>query len=667
MSKTLNRPALDLFVDSVFNGPVLNPDTTPPGLLSAVEDGYSMPSELHVSKAWSVWRCFEPGSGREVAIKTPSLDCPLSTDEITSRMRAEFDFLSQLKSPRAVKGRGKKIDGQASYLAIEYAGDDDIAFFAVNRFRNDPSGFCELLLRAVRAVADLHKNGIVHGDLKPQHFVMNDGTPILIDFGLSANLQSPMRELNTPSCLAGTPGYIAPEVASGEATRHDARQDVYSLGVTLGRLVEAWAKNSGMKPRKSVSRIIRRCVQTDPADRYADADELMVDLSHATKPRRASAIATIAASVGVIATAGIGALLASAPSPAPTWTGQDQPDTPAFLDLDWTEGHITEGQARDLFLAEISQLPEEDQAAWEFGLLLHGRESHPSGESPFGDNPALSWRYHHPTRSLAWYSSDGQFYYRANTESPPVASPSSMILGIEFSANGKQAVLIDSDLDVYTADLFPDQPIALGKTPLTNARGAYRSEGLIYAMERITSVIHCWEQEVHTVRRHGYDVALQVHSNPGVVAYIGMNPADQRMVTVRTIRGEVLLPDTPLEKAGGIIECADYCAQQGLLCLGFDDGTAALYDARADRWRRIICPAEGDVSAVLLVPEEDRLFVASLGIHVFRLSDTQRTLTLGGRLVVNELVSRFVWEPTERAIYAESNLGVTRWHAAELD
>lgn len=625
-----------------------------------------MPSELHVSKAWSVWRCFEPNSGREVVIKTPAINCPLSVDEISSRMRAEFDFLSQLKSPRVVEGRGKKINGYASYLAIEYAGDDDIAFIAVNRYHNDRSGFNKLMLRAVRAVADLHKQGVVHGDLKPQHFVMNDDTPILIDFGLSADLQSPMRELNTPSCLAGTPGYIAPEIASGEATRHDARQDVYSLGVTLGRLAEVWSKNSGLKQRKSITRIIRKCTQPDSSDRYADAGELMADLSHATKPRRASMIATIAASVGVIATAGLGAMLATAPNPTPTWTGPDKPDVPAFLDLDWTAGHIAEGDAREQFLATVTELPESMQTAWEVGLIRHGGESYPFGESPFGEIPALSWRYHHASQSLAWYSAGGQFFHQSRNV-PAVASPVPTILGIEFSANGKQAVLIDSGLDVFTAELYPDRPIVLAKTPITNARGAYFVDGEVYAVERISSVIHRWDQSDYTVDEHGYTVALQVHSSPGVVAYIGPDAQDQRVVTVRSLGGEALLPDTPMARQDGIVECAEYCAKSGLLFLGYDDGTVAIYDAAAEHWGLVKCPAEGDVSAVLYVPEEDRLFVASLGIHAFRLSDYKRTITLGGRLVVNELVTRFAWEPSERALYVESNLGVARWHAAELD
>lgn len=667
MPNPVEKQAIDLFVDSVFYEPALGPGETPVGVISAVRDGYSMPSELHTTKAWSVWRCIEPGSGREVVIKTASLHSPLTGDEIAERLRVEFDLLGKLSTHRVVKGRAETIAGASSYLAIEYAGDDDIAFHALMKYCNDPSGFSALLMQAVQAVADLHKNDVVHGDLKPQHFVMNEDTPVLIDFGLSASLQSPIRQLNTQPWLAGTPGYIAPEVEAGQATHHDTRQDVYSLGVTLKNLAESWSTHSGMRVPKPITRVIRNSTQPDPAERYPDAQALMADLTRAMRPRRASRIAACAASLGVLATLGVGTLIATAPSPGPRATGPESKE-PAFLDLDWTAGHVAVGDGRARFLADVNTLPEKDQAAWEVGLVRHGGLSHPFGESPFGETPAISWRYHHASQSLAWYSAKGYFAHRSIADSQATSSPGPAIAGIEFSENGKQIVLIDNQLDVHTAELYPDRPFELLGTPIENARAAFTTlDGHILAIERVSNVLHTWDQVEQHTREHGYASVLLVRSNPRVLAFYGRDTKDRRIVAVESLAGETLLAATPTADAEGVLVCADYSGDPQTLCLGYDDGTVALYDVGTDQWRTFHCPAQSDATAVLLVPEEDRLFVASHGVHVYRLSDGQHTLTLGGTLVVNEYVTQLIWEPATRAVYIESNLGVKRWHAAESE
>ena len=76
-----------------------------------------------------------------------------------------------------------------------------------------------------------HKNGIVHGDIKPGNLLLDSAANAWVtDFGLSRNQSEP---LEASSGLVGTLRYLAPEQLSGHA---DVRTDIYALGVTLFEL-----------------------------------------------------------------------------------------------------------------------------------------------------------------------------------------------------------------------------------------------------------------------------------------------------------------------------------------------------------------------------------------------------------------------------------------------
>jgi len=89
--------------------------------------------------------------------------------------------------------------------------------------------------RLCDVLAFLHGEGIVHRDLKPSNIIVrDDGSPVLVDFGLAARFRT-RESLDTPYSATGTAAYIAPEQASGELV--DARADLYSLGCILYEIV----------------------------------------------------------------------------------------------------------------------------------------------------------------------------------------------------------------------------------------------------------------------------------------------------------------------------------------------------------------------------------------------------------------------------------------------
>jgi serine/threonine-protein kinase len=138
---------------------------------------------------------------------------------------------------------------------------------------------------------------IIYRDLKPSNIMLRpNGDVVLIDFGTArrwagGQLQSVSGAAGTVAL--GTYGYAAPEVLLGDINtdRADPRSDIYSLGVTLYHLVTG--HNPSQPPYEvypirqlnpalsgGLEKIIARCVQTNPEDRYQNCDQLLYDLQH---------------------------------------------------------------------------------------------------------------------------------------------------------------------------------------------------------------------------------------------------------------------------------------------------------------------------------------------------------------------------------------------------
>jgi serine/threonine protein kinase/tetratricopeptide (TPR) repeat protein len=141
-----------------------------------------------------------------------------------------------------------------------------------------------------------HERGLVHLDLKPSNVLLAaDGTPLLLDFHLAREPLVPGREV--PEWFGGTPAYMSPEqraavAALGEGravpARVDDRSDVYSLGLMLYEALgggpptssNGWLRLDHFNPHVSpgLGDIIHKCLERDPARRYASAALLAADL-----------------------------------------------------------------------------------------------------------------------------------------------------------------------------------------------------------------------------------------------------------------------------------------------------------------------------------------------------------------------------------------------------
>jgi serine/threonine protein kinase len=240
----------------------------------------------------TVYRARDRELGRDVALKVIRL--PETSSDIATRMVREARTLAQLEHPGIVPVHdvGTSPDGRTFYAMKLVRGAPLDA--------QPPSSLGDRLRiveRICEAVAFAHAQGVIHRDLKPQNVMVGPfGEVLVMDWGVAKLMADGTAALGAgdpgtgpraPSpttghgIVLGTPGYMAPEQATGDPTLVDARADVYAIGAILrdlcGTSTDAPGPSDGL-PR-ALRAIILKAMAANPAHRYADVTSLARDVT----------------------------------------------------------------------------------------------------------------------------------------------------------------------------------------------------------------------------------------------------------------------------------------------------------------------------------------------------------------------------------------------------
>jgi hypothetical protein len=190
-----------------------------------------------------------------------------------------------------------------------------------------------LFRRVCEAVGRIHKDGILHLDLKPRNIVLrDDATPVVTDFGIAV----PLDRDGTAKPLGHTREFAPPEQCTGD--RVDRRADVHALGKVLQRLDPA--------PSSHIRRVIARATHPDPAQRYPDATALLRELDRPVRLRRLVLRVAAITIASLCVFGGAFVLATSKPSPSTPTPTIDPPEVVLF---DFDHVH-TFGQATDSYV-----------------------------------------------------------------------------------------------------------------------------------------------------------------------------------------------------------------------------------------------------------------------------------------------------------------------------
>jgi serine/threonine protein kinase len=275
---------------------------------------YQIIKKIGAGGMGQVYLALDTKLNRQVAIKV-LLGSFVDNDDRVKRLRREALTAAKINHANIMSihdiGEYKDTSGRIiNFIVMEYIEGESLDDY-LNSHKLSLSELLRIAEKSASALASAHQLDIVHRDIKLDNVMINtDNEPKILDFGLakpveSINLndagdstQTVSQELTVEGKIVGTISYMSPEQARGEAV--DKRSDIFSFGIllykiftgefpfkgsdnvsTLAKILEA--PHAPLRQLKQMlpvelERIINKCLQKKPADRYQDTRDLVLDL-----------------------------------------------------------------------------------------------------------------------------------------------------------------------------------------------------------------------------------------------------------------------------------------------------------------------------------------------------------------------------------------------------
>ena len=253
-----------------------------------------------------VWKARDTTLHRDVAIKTLPEEFAKDADRL-ARFEREATLLASLNHPNIASIHGLETQDGIRFLVLELV-DGSALTAPAGRGSQAVQEALGLALQIAQAVEFAHERGVIHRDLKPANIkVTPEGRVKVLDFGLAKALTAPSDDTSTltlmpteAGVIRGTPAYMSPEQARGEATGPQA--DIWSFGVVLYELLtgtspfrrssaaDTLASVLGPAPDYTVlpsaipalaRLIVRRCLEKDRKRRFQHMGDVRIQLEEA--------------------------------------------------------------------------------------------------------------------------------------------------------------------------------------------------------------------------------------------------------------------------------------------------------------------------------------------------------------------------------------------------
>ncbi|WKZ41064.1 MAG: protein kinase [Anaerolineales bacterium] len=191
---------------------------------------YEIKDELGRGGMATVYRGYDPRFEREVAIKFLPPELVHADPQFKVRFEREAKIIARLEHPAIVPVYDVGEENNQPYFVMRYMGGGSLSErIKANTFSIEEA--VRILEQIAPGLDEAHTKDIVHRDLKPGNILFTDkGMPLISDFGIAKFTQAEGGNV-TGSAIIGTPAYMSPEQASGDAV--DGRTDIYALGVIL--------------------------------------------------------------------------------------------------------------------------------------------------------------------------------------------------------------------------------------------------------------------------------------------------------------------------------------------------------------------------------------------------------------------------------------------------
>jgi eukaryotic-like serine/threonine-protein kinase len=276
---------------------------------------YRILSKIGAGGMGEVYLAQDTKLDRRVALKILPADLA-SNRERMGRFIREAKSAAALNHPNIATVHEIGESEGVNFIAMEFI-DGVTLRDHIHRERTELRKLLRYLQHAAEGLAKAHAAGIVHRDLKPDNIMITrDGHAKILDFGLAKLIEQPpipagdssevatavIPQHSTPGAIMGTVGYMSPEQAQGKTKEIDQRSDIFSFGCILFEAATGQKPFEGESVIKSLhkvvyepapaiaelnpaappemQRIVRRCLEKDPDDRYQSIREVAIELKH---------------------------------------------------------------------------------------------------------------------------------------------------------------------------------------------------------------------------------------------------------------------------------------------------------------------------------------------------------------------------------------------------
>jgi serine/threonine protein kinase/tetratricopeptide (TPR) repeat protein len=227
-------------------------------LQSSLAERYTIEHEVGRGGMATVYLAQDRRHHRPVALKVLHPELALSLG--SERFLREIQIAARLQHPHIVPLYDSGQAGELLYYVMPFIEGESLR----QHLERTPQLSLEDAVRIARGVASAldyaHRQKIVHRDIKPENVMLSEGEPMVTDFGIAKAVSAAVAgSLTQTGTAVGTPSYMSPEQAAGEAEL-DARSDIYSLGAMLYEMIGGTAPFVGPTIQSIIAKLF-----TEPA------------------------------------------------------------------------------------------------------------------------------------------------------------------------------------------------------------------------------------------------------------------------------------------------------------------------------------------------------------------------------------------------------------------
>lgn len=251
-----------------------------------------------------VYKARDQELGETVAVKVLRPDVARESGRVEHRFRAEIRLARRVRHQNVCSMYGDGEDRGLRYICMEFIDGENLARVSRSGGGLPVDEAWDVILQVASGLRAIHQAGVVHRDLKTAN-LMRDRHQVVrvMDFGIAKHHEGTTGggpTVTATGALMGTPEYMSPEQLRGEPV--DFRSDLYSFGIVVFELFTGTLPFRGETPVATILRqlqdppklevprlpsalrpVLRRALAKDPAERYANAEQMRAVLQDARR------------------------------------------------------------------------------------------------------------------------------------------------------------------------------------------------------------------------------------------------------------------------------------------------------------------------------------------------------------------------------------------------